>query len=82
MPKQFHNNIVVISSALLMFTKCGDISKAEQLFNRTEKKNLIVVSIMMNGKKMFFLLKVPVIQKLSKQMFRFVYIWLDRADQE
>ncbi|CAF1049834.1 unnamed protein product [Adineta steineri] len=49
MPKNYHNSIVVITSALHMFTKCGDISKAEQLFNEIKKKNLIVYGAMMNG---------------------------------
>ena len=53
MPKKFDNNTVVITSALQMFIKCGDISKAEQLFNRIEKKNLFTYSIMMNGKKIY-----------------------------
>ena len=34
MPKKYHNDIVIINSALQMFIKCGDISKAEELFNR------------------------------------------------
>ncbi|CAF1052345.1 unnamed protein product [Adineta steineri] len=49
MPKNYYNSIVAITSALHMFTKCGDISKAEQLFNQIKKKNLIVYGAMMNG---------------------------------
>ena len=53
MPKNFSNNIVVVSSALQMFIKCGDIIKAEQLFNRIEKKDSFTYSTMMNGKKIY-----------------------------
>ncbi|CAF3240268.1 unnamed protein product [Rotaria socialis] len=49
MPKEFHKNIVVITAALQMFIKCGDISKAEELFNAIENKNLFTFSTMMNG---------------------------------
>ncbi|CAF2853700.1 unnamed protein product [Rotaria sp. Silwood2] len=48
MPKIFHNNIVMMTAALQMFIKCGEISKAEQLFSRIQKKNLFAVSVMMN----------------------------------
>ena len=58
MPKKFHNNIVVMTSVLQMFMKCGDITKAEQLFNRIQNKNLIVFSVMMNGKKDLFCLSL------------------------
>ncbi len=53
MPKKFHNNIVIITSALQMFIKCGEISKAEELFNRIENKNLFTYSVMMNGKNIY-----------------------------
>jgi hypothetical protein len=53
MPNKFQTNKVVMTSALQMFMKCGDIFKAEQIFNRIEKKNLIALSVMMNGKKRF-----------------------------
>ena len=53
MPKKFHNNIVIITAALQMFIKCGEISKAEELFNRIENKNLFTYSVMMNGKKIY-----------------------------
>ncbi|CAF3311704.1 unnamed protein product [Rotaria sp. Silwood2] len=43
MPKKFSNNIVVISSALQMFIKCGDMIKAEQLFNQIEKKKPLLI---------------------------------------
>ncbi|CAF1431394.1 unnamed protein product [Rotaria sp. Silwood1] len=49
MPKNFSNNIIVITSALQMFIKWGDMYKAEQLFNRIENKNSFTYSIMMNG---------------------------------
>ncbi|CAF1312065.1 unnamed protein product, partial [Didymodactylos carnosus] len=49
MPKKFYNNIVIITSALQMFLKCGDISTAEELFNRIQNKNLIVFTVMMKG---------------------------------
>lgn len=56
MPKKFHNNSVVITSALQMFVKCGNISKAEQLFNTIQNKNLFTFSVMMNGKKIYSIL--------------------------
>lgn len=55
MPKAFSNNIVIISSALQMFVKHGQMGKAEELFNRIEKKNSFTYSIMMNGKQNYLL---------------------------
>ena len=51
MPKKYHHNTVITTAALQMFIKCGDISKAEELFDRIENKSLFTYSIMMNGKK-------------------------------
>ena len=49
MPKQFHDNTIVLTSALQMFIKCDDISKAEQIFMKVKKTNLFSFSIMMTG---------------------------------
>jgi pentatricopeptide repeat protein len=37
MPKKFHNDIVVKSSALYMFTKCDSLDNAEALFDRIDR---------------------------------------------
>ena len=46
MPKKFHNNTVVITSALYMFIKCDDLQNAEALFNRTDR-DIISYGLMM-----------------------------------
>ncbi len=48
MPKIFHNNTVVLSSAMNLFNKCEDISKSEEIFSKMEK-NVISYTIMMKG---------------------------------
>lgn len=51
MPKKFSKNEVVITCALEMFAKSGDISEAEEIFRQISRKNPIVFSVMMNGKQ-------------------------------
>ena len=53
MPNKFHNDSIVLTSALQMFIKSKNISLAEQLFDRIKEKNLIVYNTMMNGKLNF-----------------------------
>jgi hypothetical protein len=48
MPKIFHKNIVVLSSAMNLFNKCEEISKSEEIFSQMEK-NVISSLIMMQG---------------------------------
>ena len=50
MPNKFHENSIVLTSALQMFLRSKNISAAEQIFEKIKEKNLIVFSIMMNGK--------------------------------
>ncbi len=56
MPKKCNNNIVITTAALRMFIKCGDISKAEELFNRIENKNSFTCILMM---KFYNIQKLP-----------------------
>lgn len=55
MPNKFKTNDVVLTSALQMFVKCNDMSKAEQLFIQM-KKNPFAYSIMMNSKNIELIL--------------------------
>jgi len=48
MPKTFHNNKIVLCSAMNLFNKCEDISKSEEIFSKMEK-NLFSYTIMMKG---------------------------------
>jgi hypothetical protein len=48
MPKIFHNDKVILNSAMNLFNKCEDISKSEEIFSQMEK-NVISYSIMMQG---------------------------------
>jgi hypothetical protein len=48
MPKIFHNDKILLNSALNLFNKCEDISKSEEIFSKM-KKDLISYSIMMKG---------------------------------
>jgi hypothetical protein len=48
MPEIFHNDKIVLNSALNLFNKCEDISKSEEIFS-SMKKDLFSYSIMMKG---------------------------------
>ncbi|CAF1426925.1 unnamed protein product [Rotaria sordida] len=48
MPKQFHNDIVLLNSAIDMLMKFGDVENAENFF-QTMKKNIITYGAMMKG---------------------------------
>ncbi|CAF3777532.1 unnamed protein product [Rotaria sp. Silwood1] len=48
-PKYFHNDNVIITSALDMLMKFGDVENAENLFQMMKKKDIIAYGAMMNG---------------------------------
>lgn len=50
MPKSFHSNLHVVTSVLDALMKCGDVSNAELLFNKSSKKDLFMFGVMMKGK--------------------------------
>ncbi|CAF4321038.1 unnamed protein product, partial [Rotaria sordida] len=49
MPKHFHNNNVLLTSAIDMLMKFDDVQSAEKLFRMIEKKNIVTFGAMMNG---------------------------------
>ncbi|CAF1553200.1 unnamed protein product, partial [Rotaria sordida] len=49
MPKHFHNNNVLLTSAIDMLMKFGDIENAENLFQMMKKKDIITYGTMMKG---------------------------------
>ena len=53
MPEQHQDNIVVLTSALHMLLKGGDMDMAEQLFTRM-KKNVVTYGAMMSGRSVCF----------------------------
>ena len=52
LPIKLENDRIVLTSALQMLIKCGDISSAEKLFSRM-KKNDLTFSVMMAGKTIY-----------------------------
>jgi hypothetical protein len=48
MPKIFHNDKILLNTAMNLFNKCKDISKSEEIFSKMTK-DLISYSIMMQG---------------------------------
>lgn len=50
MPKSFHSNTSIRTSLLDALMKCGDVSYAEFLFDRSVKKELSMYGAMMEGK--------------------------------
>ncbi len=49
MPKNFYNNNVLITSAIDMLMKFGDITAAEHLFQMNNNKSIVTYGAMMNG---------------------------------
>ena len=49
MPVDFRNNNILITSAIDMLMKFGDVQYAEKLFRMNRKKNIITYGAMMNG---------------------------------
>ena len=49
MPSNFPNNNVVLTSAIHMLMRFGDITSAEHLFNMIKKKDIITYGAMMKG---------------------------------
>ncbi|CAF1342565.1 unnamed protein product [Rotaria sordida] len=49
MPKHFHNNNVLLTSALNMLMKFGDVENAENIFQMMKKKDVIAYGAMMKG---------------------------------
>ena len=56
MPIQFKNDTIVLTAALQMFIKSGDMNTAEQMFSQMNK-NLVTYAVMMAGKKILFTLE-------------------------
>jgi len=50
MPKGFHSDPYLLTSLLDVFMKCGDVSNAQLLFDRTSRKVLTMYGAMMKGK--------------------------------
>ncbi|CAF5147945.1 unnamed protein product, partial [Rotaria sp. Silwood1] len=48
-PKYFHNDNVIITSALDMLMKFGDVENAENFFQMMKKKDVIAYNAMMKG---------------------------------
>jgi hypothetical protein len=51
MPSTLFNSTVVISSAIHMLMKFGDVTHAERLFRRINQKNVVTYGAMMKGKR-------------------------------
>ena len=51
MPKPFHSNTYLLTSLLDVYMKCGDLSSAQQLFNRSTRKELSMYGAMMKGRR-------------------------------
>ncbi|CAF3658874.1 unnamed protein product [Rotaria socialis] len=49
MPKSFHSNSLISTSLLDALMKCGDVTYAELLFNKSTKKSLNMYGAMMKG---------------------------------
>ncbi|CAF4383503.1 unnamed protein product, partial [Rotaria sordida] len=49
MPKHFHNDNVLLTSAIDMLMKFGDVQSAEKLFRMIKKKDIVLYGAMMNG---------------------------------
>ncbi|CAF3989148.1 unnamed protein product, partial [Rotaria sordida] len=49
MPKHFHNDNVLLNSAIDMLMKFGDVESGEKLFRTIKKKNIVTFGAMMNG---------------------------------
>lgn len=52
MPESFHSNSCVLTSMLDVSMKCGDVSYAESLFNKSTKKELAMYAAMMRGQNL------------------------------
>ncbi|CAF3916300.1 unnamed protein product [Rotaria sp. Silwood1] len=48
-PKSFYSNLRLLTSLLDVLMKCGDVTYAQLLFDRTEKKILPMYGVMMKG---------------------------------
>ena len=51
MPKSFYSNSFLLASLLDALTKCGDLTAAEKLFEKIDRKTMHMYGAMMNGKK-------------------------------
>lgn len=49
LPLKYFENSKVISSAISLMMKFGEVNKAEHLFERMENKNLVTYRMMMQG---------------------------------
>ncbi|CAF4301593.1 unnamed protein product, partial [Rotaria sordida] len=49
MPKHFHNDNILFTSAIYMLMKFGDVENAENLFQMMKKKDIITYGAMMKG---------------------------------
>ena len=51
MPSSMLNDALLVSSAIHMLMKFGDVSHAERLFQKLKKKGTVIYGAMMNGKR-------------------------------
>ena len=54
MPLSFHDDLVLISSAVHMLMKFGHVEDAERLFRCHQKKSVVFYGVLMKGKGRFF----------------------------
>ncbi|CAF4779253.1 unnamed protein product, partial [Rotaria magnacalcarata] len=52
MPRNLRNDNIVLTSAIHMFMKFGDIRLAESLFQSIKKKDVYTFGVLMNGYNM------------------------------
>ena len=57
-PKSFRSNLYVLTSMLDTLMRCGDVSSAQSLFDRSAKKDLTMYGTMMKGNYKHFLFEL------------------------
>jgi pentatricopeptide repeat protein len=75
MPTSFHSNSYVLTSMLDVLMKCGDISYAQLLFNKSPKKVLSMYGAMMKGRNIIF------VNKCNDKFFSIGYIENNQANK-
>lgn len=51
MPREYLDDVILLSSAAHMHMKFGDVTNAERLFSRTREATLVTYGVMINGYK-------------------------------
>ena len=55
MPNSFRNSTILLTSAIHMLMRFGDVTSAEHLFDRIKKKDAITYGAMMKGNLIFII---------------------------